>query len=298
MGVIEHITKILPREISNCLVNLDTKDKITEIRLRVGKNFRVYFGKQEVELNVNITKEHLLKILSNISSSSIYSIQNDINRGFVTIEGGNRIGIAGEVVILDGKIKNIKDISSMNIRIAHECIGSSNGLIDQIIDGYKIKNTLIVSPPGSGKTTLLRDIIRNLSCSGFNVSVIDERGEIAAMHGGITSLDVGSRTDVISYVDKAQGMQMAVRSMAPQVVCTDEIGNKQDIDAIKYLCKCGVAFITTMHGDSLKDIKYGPMKEILDEGYLENVIILSNKCGIGNVDKIYTNLNVIKEAVC
>lgn len=296
--VIENITKILPVELAYALTELENKEKITEIRLRVGTSLRVYLGKTEQEINVNVTKEHLLKILSNISSNSIYSVQNDINKGYMTIAGGNRIGIAGEVVILDGKIKNIRDISSMNIRVAHECIGVSNKVMDKIVDGYNINNTLIVSPPGLGKTTLLRDIIRNLSEGGYNVAVIDERGEIAAMYSGTSSLNVGYRTDVISFVDKAFGMQMAVRSMAPQVVCTDEIGGKDDVEAIKYLCKCGVSFITTMHGKSLKDIESGLMKEILDEGYLSTVIILSNKSGIGSIDKIYTNLNCMEEMVC
>ncbi len=296
--VIENITNVLPTEISSLLIKLDNKEKMTEIRLRVGSNLRVYFGKAEKEFGINITKEHLLKILSNISSNSIYSVQNDINKGFVTIAGGNRIGLAGEVIVLDGKIKNIKDISSMNIRIAHEYLGVSDKVIDKIIDVDKVKNTLIVSPPGLGKTTLLRDVIRNISDSGYNISVIDERGEIAAMHQGRPTLNLGYRTDVISFVDKAQGMQMAVRSMAPQVVCTDEIGGTEDIEAIKYLCKCGVSYITTMHGDSLKDITSGKMKELLDNGYLDTVIILSNKAGIGSIDKIYTNLNSMEEVVC
>jgi len=296
--VIENITKILPCEIGNVLTKLEDKQKITEIRLRAGTNLRVYFGKNEKEFQFIVRKEHLLKILSNISSNSIYSVQNDINRGFITIEGGSRIGIAGEVVVLDGKIKNIKEISSMNIRVAHEYLGVSSKVMDKIIGENKINNTLIVSPPGLGKTTLLRDIVRNLSNNGYNIAVIDERGEIAAMHSGKPSLNVGYRTDVISFVDKAFGMQMAVRSMAPQVVCTDEIGSIQDVEAIKYLCTCGVAYITTMHGNSLKDIECGPMKEILNGGYLDTVIILSNKAGIGYIDKVYTNLNSMEEVKC
>ena len=299
--MIEDVLKILSDDISSALKNVQNKEKITEIRLRVGTKLRVYMGRLEQEFNLNICKQHLLKILNNISSNSIYSVQNDINKGFVTIPGGNRIGIAGEVVIFDGKIKNIKDISSMNIRIAHECLGVANKIMDKIVIDGMVNNTLIVSSPGLGKTTLLRDIIRNLSIMGYNVSVIDERGEIAAMYDGCPSLNVGQRTDVISFVDKAQGIEMAVRSMAPQVICTDEIGSVQDIEAIKYLCKCGVKFITTMHGNCLEDIKKGPMKHILYDGYIDTVIVLSNKLEIGTIDKVYTNLSSIKvkeEALC
>ena len=299
--VIEDVLKILPEDISNVLKNIQDKEKITELRLRVGTKLRAYFGRNEQEFMMSIEKGHLLKILSNISSNSIYSVQNDINKGFITISGGNRIGIAGEVVILDGKIKNIKDISSMNIRIAHECLEAASKIMDKIVVNGRVNNTLIVSSPGLGKTTLLRDVVRNLSVMGYNVSVIDERGEIAAMYDGRPSLNVGHRTDVISFVDKVQGIEMAVRSMAPQVICTDEIGSEQDVEAIKYLCKCGVKFITTMHGGCLEDIIKGPMRSILNDGYLDTVIVLSNKFEVGSIDKVYTNLSCInqkEEVIC
>ncbi len=296
--MIEHVTKVLPLSISEAISILKNKEDITEIRLRVDKLLKVYMGNREKTLDITVTKQDLVQVLSNISSNSIYSVQNDINKGFITIEGGNRIGIAGEVVIVDGKIKNIKDISSMNIRVAKEYIGSSFKVIDSVIKDGRIQNTIIVSPPGLGKTTLLRDVVRVLSESGYNISVVDERGEIAAMWQGRPTLNIGDRTDIISFVDKALGMQMAVRSLNPDVVCTDEIGNKADADAIKYLCKCGVSFVTTMHGDSLKDVMAGDMKEIIQGGYLDNVIILSNKEGIGSIDKIYTNLNNMEVVRC
>lgn len=296
--VIESVTKILPTEIKARIEMLQDKDKITEIRLRVGKNIRVYFGKYERELSISACKQDLIRILSNISSNSIYSVQNDINKGFVTIEGGNRIGIAGEIIVVDGKIKNIKEISSMNIRVSKEFVGISDSIMDKIIQDEIVKNTLIISPPGMGKTTLLRDIIRNLSNRGYNISLIDERGEIAAMYSGKTTLNLGERTDVISFVDKVTGMEMAVRSLAPDVVCTDEIGNEQDIEAIKYLCKSGVSFVTTMHGKCVEDVAHGYMKKIIDDGYLDTVIVLSKRCGIGSIEKIYTNLSVMEEFAC
>ena len=130
------------------------------------------------------------------------------------------------------------------------------------------------------------------------MSLIDERGEVAAMFDGKASLDLGDRTDVISFIDKAVGMKMAVRSLAPDVVCTDEIGNEQDVEAIKYLCKSGVSFVTTMHGKCLEDISRGPLKKIIEQGYLDTVIVLSKRNGIGSIEKIYANLSVMEEIKC
>lgn len=185
----------------------------------------------------------------------------------------------------------------MNIRISREHIGISDKVINYIVNNNKVKNCLILSPPLCGKTTLLRDIVRNVSDMGKNVVVVDERGEITAMHEGKTELDIGDRTDVISYVSKELGMQMAVRSMAPNVVFTDEIGTKEDANAIKYLCRSGVNFVATMHGENIKDIAHSNMKELMDDGYIESVIVLSNENGIGTIDKIYSKLKENFETV-
>lgn len=287
---LETILKILPIHIKDEILKLKNIDKITEIRLRAHKCMYIYFGLIEEKIDIKISLSDLVLILKNISSNSIYSVQNDINNGFITIPGGHRIGVVGEVVLCDEKIKNIKNISSMNIRVAKEYIGISNKVINFIKDNDEVKNTIIVSPPLCGKTTLLRDVVRNISNSEKNVVVVDERGEIAAMSNGNYGLDIGERTDVISYVPKELGMQMAVRSMAPDVVFTDEIGTEEDIRAIKYLCRSGVKFVTTMHGNSLEDIMNSSVKELMLAGYVDIVILLSKTNGIGTIQKIYTNL--------
>ena len=287
----EDIIKILPIDIKNVLINNKDIYKITELRLRVNKPLIIYIKKEEQVFDLNITSEHIISILKNISSGSIYSIQNELNRGYITINGGHRIGVAGEIVTLDGIVKNIKNISSLNIRVSHELIGASKDVMKYIIDNEKnVKNTLIVSKPYMGKTTVLRDIIRNLSNLGFNVSVIDERKELSgAYNGGVSGLDLGKRTDILTNLDKAYGIEMAIRSLNPDVICTDEIGNIEDILAIKRLSLSGVKFIVTMHGDSLEDVKLSRVNEILENGYLDNIIILGDKPG--NIKKIYGDLN-------
>lgn len=294
--MIDDVIKILPDKIKERLKRIRNINELTEIRLRTGKEIILYFKSIEMVLDINVVKEDLINILKNISSNSIYSVQNDLNKGYITIPGGHRIGIAGEVVVTGGVIKNIKDISSMNIRIAHELIGVADGVIGVIVKENKVLNTLIVSPPCFGKTTLLRDIIRNLSNMKYNVAVIDERGEIACMSAGYQGLDLGRRTDVISFVDKAYGFQMAVRSLNPDVVCTDEIGDEKDISGIEYLSRCGVSFILTMHGENIYDVKQGKMNILLEQGYIDNVIILGKS--IGRIDKIYENLSKKEKALC
>ena len=293
--MIDEILRILPSYISNEIIKLNCSQNITEIRLRTKCKVIIICGKNEMVLNCIITPKTILDILLSVSKNSIYAIQNDINNGFVVIRGGHRIGISGEVVYVDDKIKNIKNICSLNIRVARQIYGCADMVLPKIISGNNFLNTLIVSPPGCGKTTLIRDIIRQISngipslnFNGKNVALIDERGEIASVYEGVASLDVGIRTDIMSNVNKASGMKMMIRSMAPDVIATDEIGKKEDIIAIKEAILSGVKVVFTMHGDSIKSIlKNENIKELLNLNIFSKIIVLSNGKIPGIIEKVY-----------
>lgn len=283
----DNIRVVLENEINNNLV-------IEEIRIRNSKPIILKLNNSEKIINYIVQTEDVLKILQSICENSIYSYQNQICEGFITIKGGHRIGITGSAVIENNKVKNINYISNLNFRIARQIIGCSNNIIKEIINQEEntIYNTLIVSPPGAGKTTLLRDIIRNLSngteeLTGKNIGVVDERGEIAAMYKGIPQNDLGIRTDIIENIKKSVGMKMLIRSMAPEIIVADEIGSKEDVQEINYAVCSGIKGIFTAHGNSLEDLKLNPaIAELIDKNIFESLLFL-DKNNKGKVNKMY-----------
>lgn len=283
----ENILEYLNDEIKDKILFYGKIEKITELRLRNKRKLIINYGTYDVVTDYIVDTKDILDILLKVSERSLYSIQNEINNGFVTIKGGHRIGICGEVVMQNDKIKNIKNINSMNIRIAKEVKGCGENVYPYILEDGKFTNTLIVSPPGCGKTTLLRDLVRIFSLKN-NIGVVDERGEIASVYHGEASLDVGDRTDILSNCTKSQGMKMLTRTMGVDIIATDEIGTEKDIEAIKEAEISGVNLMLTMHGNSISDIANNKeMAALLNRGAFKNVIILSKENMPGHIKKIY-----------
>lgn len=247
----------------------------------------------ELKYNYNAGTRDILNIVERISGYSIYAFEEEIKNGFITIEGGHRIGITGKVVSENGKIKTIKNITGLNIRISHEIMGCSEGVMKYILNKNEVFHTMIISPPGCGKTTLLRDMVRNLSSGwkgfmGKNIGVVDERSEIAGCFMGIPQNDVGIRTDVLDCCPKAEGMIMMIRSMAPEVIAVDEIGKNEDIHSIEYIINAGVKIICTVHGQDMEDVLKKPvLRELIQKNIFQRFIVLENKEKVGNIAGIY-----------
>ena len=270
-------------------INENNYKALEEIRIRVNRPIMLKFNNYFQQVNYIINTEDILRIMEYITENSIYSYQKQICEGFITLKGGHRVGISGNVVVENEKVININYIYSLNFRISKEIIGVAEKITKYVYENGNIKNTLIISPPGAGKTTILRDLIRILS-EYRTIGIVDERGEIAAMYKNIPQNNLGLQVDILNNVPKSIGMKMLIRSMSPDVICADEIGTKEDIEAIKYAVTSGVKGIFTAHGDSLEDIKRNPiLSELIRENLIEKMIIL-DKNDRKNI-KYINNLN-------
>jgi len=285
----------LPTSIKELLKNIPDciQKKVTEVCLRADKPliistfdgalFITRNGEPIKSIGQNIrivTKAEIDECVHILTEYSIHSYKDNINMGFITIKGGHRAGIVGSCVLSSGKIIAITDFSSINLRVARQVRGVADDLVKSLYS-EGVCGTLIVGCPSSGKTTLLRDIAYQLA-SGINarltkLSIVDERGELAAMKGGVPQNDVGICCDVLDGYKKGDGMTIAIRTMSPKAIILDEIGTFEDAQSIKQGINAGVCVIATTHANTLEELSQKKhIYSLIEEGAFKYIVIL---CG-------------------
>lgn len=247
----------MPKKIRNALCKLDIK-KLYHIRLRIGFSISLLYDSKKVFLSdegvtlisdkaIKCFDEDIAEIINNVTERSLYAFNEQIKQGYIGMKNGIRIGVAGECVFDNGKIITIKNINGLSLRIPHEILGSANLFVPNIFDGNVVNNSLIVSSPTRGKTTILKDVARQLNLkSRLSILIIDERGEFSEIKG--------QNIDLIKYSDKYFAFNYAVRSLAPDLIITDELCSIEDWLAVKRCVSCGVNVIATSHGKSVEDL--------------------------------------------
>lgn len=240
-----------------------------------------------------VTREDLKETLEYVSGYSLYAYEDEVRQGFLSVQGGHRVGVTGKVILDGNQIRGMKYISCINVRLAHQILGCADIVMPYIQKEDWVAHTLIVSPPRCGKTTLLRDIIRQLSngrekIPGLTVGVVDERSELAGCYQGVPQNDLGMRTDILDGCPKAEGMQMLIRSMSPAVVAVDELGKEEDFKAVESVIHCGCKLIATAHGNSLEDVLNQPFfYKLVQERVFERYILLGKSDRAGIVQGIF-----------
>jgi len=266
-------------------------EKISEIRLRANKPLIIKMhgrdyaiGASKVALlgdfanSYRPSPDDIYETMECISRHSFYAFESELAMGYITLPGGHRVGVAGQVVLENGAVRSWKYISAINIRVAHSIVGCADQVLPLIIGDTGLMHTMIIAPPGCGKTTLLRDIVQQISNKSMTVGLVDERSEVAGCFQGIPQNDVGIRTDVLDGCPKAIAMVMLLRAMSPDVIAVDELGGEEDAHAVDTVLNAGVTLLCTAHGVDVNDAMTNPaLTKMLSRGIFERFVVLGLK---------------------
>ena len=299
---ISQAVRLLSKRIADAVTLIGIKDSIQEIRLRrggylsvtvSGREYFVSFDgrlKERPDTAVEIFDEDIESAYRSALKNSLHSFENEIRQGFVTSDGGNRVGFCGRAVSADtlsGTISTVRDIISVNIRIASQLTGCSDDIYERVFaDG--LHSLVIAGPPASGKTTVLRDLCRRLS-GYYRISLADERGEIAAVSDGRAFNDVGFRTDIFTGYPRSCAIMTAVRVMSPQILICDETGSPEELAAYRYAVGSGVRLILTCHASCFADLMKRPViSDLIAEDSIEKAVILGTGDHVGKLLSVHS----------
>lgn len=267
--------------------------QLNEIRIRRNQPLILVFGKNCLfitrkgkllnhfsELAYSVDDEEFELVFRRLSNYSVHSVMDNLTKGFITAEGGNRIGVTSTSVIKEKEVASVKDISSLNLRIANEIKDCSRQILNMLyVNGFP--SIIVASPPAGGKTTFLRDFSRLLS-SGFNnryrkVVVIDERNEIAYKGAAGINADIGLNTDVLTGFPKSVGIEMAIRTLSPDIIVCDEISTSAEVAAMADGFNSGVKFAVSVHAANKKDLlEKAIIRELILRNEFEYIVMLND----------------------
>ncbi len=299
--MLRDLLRLFPQPVQSFIEGFRTAEleELEEIRLRVGQPVECLFASRSVYSTNPLYRFSVADasyVLNQLSQYSLYAFEEELQKGYITVAGGHRVGLAGKTVLENGSVQTIRPVSSFNVRIARQKIGAAEKVIDKLYDRQTSswQNALLIGPPQTGKTTVLRDVARIVSSGSkkdhipsCKVGIVDERSEIAGCVAGVPQHELGVRVDVLDGCPKAEGMMMLIRSMSPDVLIVDEIGREEDAKAILEACHAGVSLIATAHGHTFEEVAKRPVfKGLFEQEVFTCVIELGKSPRPGSIKRV------------